>query len=102
MHTKALAVDGRSLFVGSYNLDPRSAWLNCEQGVLVENDELALQLEQIFQKQTDGEHAWQVTLADGKLSWSDGEEHLTKEPEASVGRRFQAWFARTFRLDAQL
>ena len=102
LHTKALAVDGRSLFVGSYNLDPRSAWLNCEQGVLVENDALALQLEQIFQKQTDGEHAWHVTLADGKLSWSDGQEDLSKEPEASVGRRFQAWFARTFRLDAQL
>nr|WP_298718510.1 phospholipase D family protein [uncultured Steroidobacter sp.] len=102
LHTKALAVDGRSLFVGSYNLDPRSAWLNCEQGVLVENDALALQLEQLFQKQTDGEHAWQVTLANGKLSWSDGQEHLAKEPEASVGRRFQAWFARTFRLDAQL
>ena len=32
LHTKALAVDGRALFVGSYNLDPRSTWLNCEQG----------------------------------------------------------------------
>ena len=30
-------VDGKTLFVGSYNLDPRSTWLNCEQGVLVEN-----------------------------------------------------------------
>jgi putative cardiolipin synthase len=102
LHTKALAVDGRSLFVGSYNLDPRSAWLNCEQGVLVENDALALQLEQIFRKQTDGEHAWQVALEGGKMSWSDGQEHLLKEPDASLWRRFQAWFARTFRLDAHL
>ncbi len=102
LHTKALAVDGRTLFVGSYNLDPRSAWLNCEQGVLVENDELALQLEQIFQKETHGSHAWHVSLQEGKLSWSDGREHLDKEPDASLGRRFQAWFARTFHLDAQL
>ena len=42
LHTKALAVDKRSLFVGSYNLDPRSTWLNCEQGVLVENAVLAV------------------------------------------------------------
>src|SRR5690606_26614555 len=68
LHTKALAVDGRSLFVGSYNLDPRSAWLNCEQGVLVENDALAQQLEQIFQNQTRGEHAWHVDLEEGKMS----------------------------------
>lgn len=102
LHTKALAVDGRALFVGSYNLDPRSAWLNCEQGVLVENDVLAQQLEQIFQKQTDGEHAWHVELEAGKMWWSDGRERLDKEPDASLGRRFQAWFARAFHLDAQL
>jgi putative cardiolipin synthase len=102
LHTKALAIDGRSLFVGSYNLDPRSAWLNCEQGVFVENDTLAQQLEQIFQKQTDGEHAWHVVLEGGKMSWSDGGERISKEPDASWGRRFQAWFARAFHLDAQL
>jgi len=102
LHTKALAVDGRALFVGSYNLDPRSAWLNCEQGVLVENDALAQQLERIFQKQTGGENAWRVDLEEGKMSWSDGEERLEKEPHASWGRRFQAWFARALHLDAQL
>jgi len=102
LHTKALAVDGRSLFVGSYNLDPRSAWLNCEQGVLVENDALAQQLEQIFRNQTRGENAWHVALEEGKMAWSDGHEHLVKEPHASWGRRFQAWFARAFHLDAQL
>jgi putative cardiolipin synthase len=102
LHTKAIAVDGRSLFVGSYNLDPRSAWLNCEQGVFVENDTLAQQLEQIFRKQTDGGHAWHVAWVEGKLVWSDGREQLDKEPNASWGRRFQAWFARAFHLDAQL
>lgn len=102
LHTKALAVDGRTLFVGSYNLDPRSAWLNCEQGVLVENERLASQLEQIFHKQTDGEHAWHVSLEQGKMSWSDGGARLDKEPDASLSRRFQAWFARVFHLDAQL
>jgi putative cardiolipin synthase len=102
LHTKALAVDGRVLFVGSYNLDPRSAWLNCEQGVLVENETLAAQLEQIFQQQSDGEHAWRVSLEQGKMSWSDGTGRLDKEPEASLSRRFQAWFSRAFHLDAQL
>ena len=102
LHTKAFAVDGRTLFVGSYNLDPRSTWLNCEQGVFAQSEPLALQLEQIFDRQTSGEHAWRVSLDAGKLHWTDGHESLDHEPHASWGRRFQAWLARTLRLDAQL
>jgi cardiolipin synthase C len=102
LHTKAFAVDGRGLFVGSYNLDPRSTWLNCEQGVFAQSEPLALQLEGIFDKQTAAEHAWRVSLDAGKLHWTDGNENFEHEPHASAGRRFQAWLARTFRLDAQL
>lgn len=102
LHTKALAVDGRALFVGSYNLDPRSTWLNCEQGVLVENVILAAQLEAIFDAQTTGERAWRVTLEDGALRWSDGDETYTSDPKAPVGRRLQAWLTRVLHLDAQL
>jgi putative cardiolipin synthase len=102
LHTKAFAVDGRGLFVGSYNLDPRSTWLNCEQGVFAQSEPLALQLEEIFDRQTAGEHAWRVSLAAGELQWTDGRESLDHEPHASMGRRFQAWLARTLRLDAQL
>jgi putative cardiolipin synthase len=102
LHTKAFAVDGRALFVGSYNLDPRSTWLNCEQGVFAQSEPLALQLEQIFDRQTAGEHAWRVSLDAGKLHWTDGNETVDHEPRASWGRRFQAWLARTLRLDAQL
>ena len=62
LHTKSISTDGRSLFVGSYNVDPRSTWLNCEQGVLVEDDVLAKQLDGIFAAQTAGAHAWKVSL----------------------------------------
>lgn len=102
LHTKAFVVDARTLFVGSYNLDPRSTWLNCEQGVLVENAVLAQQLEQLFDRQTSGEHAWRVSIEAGKLQWTDDKEQLHSDPHASFGRRFQAWFARVLRLDAQL
>jgi len=102
LHTKALAVDGRSLFVGSYNLDPRSTWLNCEQGVLVKDAVLAGQLEKLFAEHTDGRHAWRVSLAEGDLRWSDGAETFTKDPKASAWQRFQAWATRVLHLDAQL
>ena len=102
LHTKALTADGTSSFVGSYNLDPRSTWLNCEQGVWVEEPALAAQLAVIFRKQSGGERAWKVTLDDGALRWNDGQETAASEPGASGWRKFQAWFARAFHLDAQL
>lgn len=102
LHSKALTVDGRIAFVGSYNLDPRSTTLNTEQGVLVSSEALAAQLEALFERQTAPAGAWRVT-ADGRgLSWSDDESRFRRDPIAGIGRRFQAWFARFFRLDAQL
>ena len=102
LHTKALAVDTRSLFVGSYNLDPRSTSLNCEQGVLVHDEPLAQQFRRIFDQQSAGDRAWQVTLQQGSMRWSDGSETLDSEPQASPGRRFQAWLARVFPIESQL
>jgi putative cardiolipin synthase len=102
LHTKAFVVDGEKLFVGSYNLDPRSTWLNCEQGVLVEDAALARQLETLFERQILGEHAWRVILDNGELRWSDGDESFDSDPKASAWQRFQAWATRVLHLDAQL
>jgi len=102
LHTKALSVNGKTIFVGSYNLDPRSTWLNCEQGVLVESATLANQLEAIFANQTLGWRAWRVTLEEGALRWSDDNESFDSDPKAGLGRRFQAWLTRVLRLEAQL
>ena len=102
LHTKALSIDGERLFVGSYNLDPRSTSLNCEQGVLLGNAVLAGEFEALFATQTAGDRAWTVTLAGDGLSWTDGAQTLDKDPDAGNWRRFQAWFARTFGLESQL
>jgi putative cardiolipin synthase len=102
LHTKALVVDARTSFVGSYNLDPRSTWLNCEQGVLVEDAAIAAELEAILAEQSDGLRAWRVTREGTGLRWSDGTRTLDDEPGATAGQRFQAWLARFLRIDAQL
>jgi putative cardiolipin synthase len=102
LHTKALTIDHRTVFVGSYNLDPRSTWLNCEQGVLVENEALARELEEIFAAQTASDRAWRVTLQDDKLRWSDGTTSFDSDPQAGAWRRFQAWIARVTGLESQL
>jgi len=102
LHTKALVVDTQFAFVGSYNLDPRSTWLNCEQGVLVEHAAVARELEEIFSEQTTAARTWRVSLDNEELRWSDATETFDSDPQASWGRRFVAWIARLFNLDAQL
>ena len=102
LHTKALSIDQKTLFVGSYNLDPRSTWLNCEQGVLVENAVLVAQFRRIFETQTAGSRAWRVTREAGELRWADDQGVTSKEPQTTFGQRMQAWFARVLRIDAQL
>ncbi|HEX2861182.1 MAG TPA: phospholipase D family protein, partial [Lacunisphaera sp.] len=44
LHAKSLVIDDRIAFVGSYNLDPRSENLNCEVGLLVEDEGFAREL----------------------------------------------------------
>ena len=102
LHTKALASDSTRLFVGSYNLDPRSTSLNCEQGVFVEEPVIAAQLEAIFDQESTGERAWSVTLENGELRWTDGTRTYDSSPEASSGQKFQAWLAKVLPLDSQL
>jgi putative cardiolipin synthase len=102
LHTKALTVDGRTGFVGSYNLDPRSTSLNCEQGILVESEAIAAELESIFQRDTAGSQAWAVTLADGKTRWSDGTTTHDSAPDATASRKFQAWLAKVLPIESQL
>jgi putative cardiolipin synthase len=102
LHTKALVVDGERLFVGSYNLDPRSTSLNCEQGVLVTNAMLGAQFQAIFDLQSDGARAWHVTLVGRDLSWTDGTKTYDSEPMATAGQKFQAWLAGVLPVQSQL
>jgi putative cardiolipin synthase len=102
LHTKAFSVDDRIAFVGSYNLDARSTWLNCEQGVLVEHANVAQQIALIFASHTTSDSAWRVSLHDSALRWSAGDESFDVEPHASWARRGLAWLTGLLPLEAQL
>lgn len=102
LHAKTLSIDQAAVFVGSYNLDSRSTSLNAEMGVYVDNAELASRFDEDFKLHTSGDFAWRVTLTNGDLSWSDGQETLKSAPRASTWRRFEAWIARVFRVDPLL
>jgi len=100
LHAKTFAVDGERIFVGSFNLDPRSVALNTEIGLLVESAALASRLGLAL----DDIHphvAWRVQLdAAGALHWI-GEPGWSgrREPAASMRRRLLAWMFSVLRID---
>lgn len=107
LHTKAMVIDGRWAYVGSMNIDPRSANLNMEMGVLAESPELARQLREQFERTTSPELSYQVVLEEGEgLVWYDrasgGERRLEREPDASVWRRLAVTLLRAVPIESQL
>jgi len=102
LHAKALSIDDIGLFVGSYNLDPRSTSLNSEQGIFVRSRALTRGFNDVFDQMNEGQQTWQVSLESGSLQWHDGQVTLDREPDAGFGRRFMAGFIRILPIQSQL
>lgn len=94
LHAKTFIVDRERLFIGSLNLDPRSAKLNTEMGLLVYSPQLAAQIEDNLNQHTM-QTAYQVSLDENnKLQWTDPEtgEVSRNEPEAGFWKRWLSRF----------
>ncbi len=103
LHAKCIIVDRNTIFVGSFNLDPRSVRMDTQNGVVVHSGELASQLAAIFAMRTSPAYAYQVTFLgalrgtnDSRRVWTDTldgkPKHYSDEPMTGPGRRIKAWF----------
>jgi cardiolipin synthase C len=81
VHAKTAVVDGRLLFVSAFNFDPRSVYLNTEEGVLIEDRELASAVERRILSDLEPENSWNPQVED---------------PDRHAGflRRLKLWFFR--------
>src|SRR5262249_32313747 len=92
LHTKAVVVDAARVFGGSFNLDPRSARLNCEMGAWIDSPALATQMQYLFSGATDPRRSFVVTLDErGRPQWTETLDGKTvryhNDPHASIARR---------------
>ncbi|WP_199459604.1 phospholipase D family protein [Vibrio owensii] len=103
LHAKLMMIDENKLFVGSMNWDPRSAELNTEMAVVIEQPEYVQKQQSVLPEQLK-ENAYQVVLKDGDITWLDLEtgEVFDSEPEASVWRKMGAWFSGILPIEDQL
>ena len=82
-------MDEKRVFIGSFNLDPRSARLNTEMGVVLESPKIAGEMQRTLVNTTP-QYAYQVTLDKyNKLHWYDPATQKTysAEPEAKFWKR---------------
>lgn len=93
LHAKTFAVDDHQVFIGSYNVDPRSANINTEMGVIINDDELARQLHQALSDDLLSQ-AYEVKLLDNnQLQWHTIEngEKVIYDAEPRVGVSDHIW-----------
>ena len=107
LHTKAIVFDRESVFIGSFNLDPRSGSINTEAGLYVESPELARQVIDYMDDGVQPENSYRVLLDEsGDLYWVtevDGNEvRYHKEPETTFGQRFMSGFIMILPVEHQL
>ena len=62
IHAKSMVIDDRTVFIGTFNLDPRSANLNTEVGMLTDSPGLAMQLTASIERDIDPTNSWHTTL----------------------------------------
>ena len=80
LHAKSMVIDDSVVFIGTFNLDPRSANLNTEVGVLVRNRELARQLTASIERDIHPSNSWRTT------------GFFNPDAEVSRGKRIRVWF----------
>jgi putative cardiolipin synthase len=101
LHAKLVVIDRRISFVGSMNLDPRSATINTELGAVIDSPQLAKELLRIIDIDRL-QSAYRVRLKkDGSgIEWYslEGEKEtvLTTEPDSSAWLRFKQWLLTPF------
>lgn len=94
LHGKTFAVDRERVFIGSFNLDPRSLNLNTEMGLVIESPDLARSIAEGLDRQLPS-NAYALRLAGADtLEWVEqtatGEVRHRIEPRASLWRRVLA------------
>jgi putative cardiolipin synthase len=82
LHAKSMVIDGHIVFIGTFNLDPRSANLNTEVGVLIDSVELARQLTVNIERDILPQNSWRTT------------KDFNPDSTVSRGKRFRTWLNR--------
>jgi cardiolipin synthase C len=93
LHAKALVIDQKTVFIGSMNMDARSARTNSELGLVMRSAEIARQVTNLLDDiSADGSYKLRLVDQGDRIEWSSGEPGSEKtwfiDPETTRLQRF--------------
>ena len=92
LHAKVIICDRAKVYVGTMNLDPRSAIQNTEIGLLVESPRLAEHLHTVFEQDLKPENSWRVQKDEnGLIFWKSSDAKRYTQPAKSFRQRLLDW-----------
>lgn len=107
LHAKSVVFDRKVVYVGSFNLNPRSSNLNTETALIVYSPALAERIAGDIEENMQPENSWQVKLNDAEnLEWhartGDQDSVVTHEPGTSILIRFKTYIFSLFPVEKYL
>ena len=102
LHAKSIVFDHKILYIGSFNINLRSIYLNTETALIVHSPELAKQVADSIETNMRPENRWAVNLNENQHLYWEGEtgsESHHHEPETGWWRRFKSGFIKLFPLE---
>jgi len=106
LHAKLLVADAALCFVGSFNFDLRSAFLNTEMGVACTDPHLVAEVLAEIERLAAPEAAWRLHLDGRVLRWEGAVRGpalpVIRDPEASAVRRGTSWVIGHLPIHSQL
>ena len=92
LHAKVFVLDQTRVFIGSFNLDPRSIYLNCEMGLLIDSPKLGARITRQMNGLIEARSYHPFIETANRLSWRDNEGKVYRmEPESTARQRVFAW-----------
>jgi phosphatidylserine/phosphatidylglycerophosphate/cardiolipin synthase-like enzyme len=74
LHAKALVIDQKTVFIGSMNMDARSARTNSELGLVMRSADIARQVTSLLDDiSADGSYKLRLVDHSNRIEWSSGE-----------------------------
>jgi len=110
LHAKSFVLDREEVFVGSLNLDPRSVKENTEIGIMIDSDEVAEKMVNIFNQVVEkGAFELELKTDDDGVEflfwhgWLDGQRHTWNfDPYTGFLRRFGIGLMGLLPIESQL
>ena len=107
LHAKSIVAARKILYIGTFNLDQRSALINSEIALIIHSEKLANQVAESFFRDVLPANSWEAVLSPhGRVNWIEenesGRVSHDSAPRVSPGRQLEVALMSILPIESQL